>query len=128
MGDLLSPHFSVLELACRCGCGLVPDRGFVEALERLRVEVGFAMPVSSGMRCPARNVRVASTGPNGPHTVGAVDVVVSGGRAVELVGAAIRQGWTGYGLRQHGPHVGRFVHLDRLVPGGPHPRPWVWTY
>ena len=128
MSDLIRPNFTRLELACRCGCGLLPPDDFLDALQDLRDELGAPMHIASGARCPDHNCRVSSTGTNGPHTIGAVDVRVSGGAALILVGVAMRNGWGGIGVKQHGPQGSRFIHLDRIPPGGKHPRPWIWSY
>jgi uncharacterized protein YcbK (DUF882 family) len=108
-------HFTRDEFTCRCGCGtnLIDDK-LVDALDSLREQVGFAMPVTSGYRCPAHNQKVSSTGPNGPHTTGlAADIGVSRDKAVALLAVALKMHFTGVGLNQKGE--GRFVHLD-LVP------------
>ena len=54
--DMLSPHFSVAELACPCGCGFVPFPVLVVGLEKLR-EAGGNLPliVNSGARCEDYN-------------------------------------------------------------------------
>jgi len=83
------------------------------------------MRISSGYRCPAYNDAQSTTGRNGPHTVGAVDVLISGSDAWDLIRAAMDLGWYGLGVRQHGDIGERFVHLDRLESG---PRPWIWSY
>ncbi|WKD48938.1 hypothetical protein [Microbulbifer spongiae] len=64
------------------------------------------------------------------HTTGqAVDVSVTGGRAYELLGIPTEEGFTGIGVKQHGPHKGRFLHLDDLEPiPGKRTRPTVWSY
>jgi uncharacterized protein YcbK (DUF882 family) len=124
-------HFSFGELHCPCAaCGRACrlDSFFLSSLEELRAVFGRPMPVSSGYRCPTYNDRVSSTGIRGPHTVGAVDVVVAHQDAFDLVASALRLQWTGVGVHQRGkPHAGRFIHLDRLPPGA-YPRPRVWSY
>jgi uncharacterized protein YcbK (DUF882 family) len=127
MGDLTA-HFSRSELACRhCGALSLPEE-FLEELEILRVAYGRPMRLSSGYRCPAYNAQVSTTGLAGPHTRGAVDVLVFGEPALTLLGLAIQMGWRGFGLHQRGPREERFVHLDRLPDGPGQPRPTVWSY
>ena len=36
-------------------------------------------------------------------------------------------GMTGIGIKQHGPHNKRFIHLDNL-DNSTHPRPTIWSY
>ena len=108
-------HFKREEFACRCGCGqnLIED-SLVDALDALREQLGFPMPVTSGYRCPEHNQKVSTTGPGGPHTTGrAADIGVSRDKAVALLAAALKMNFTGLGLNQKGD--ARFVHLD-LVP------------
>lgn len=118
-------HFSDGELMCSCGCKGLPPKEFQDALERLRVSFGKPMRLSSAFRCPEYNAQVSSTGENGPHTRGAVDVLAWGAEARSLVGAAIAMGWSGIGIAQSGPRRSRFVHLD--TQAGP-TRPWIWSY
>lgn len=121
---MATEHFTDVELECRCLCGTLPPQDFQDTLQRFRIAWGNPMRISSGARCPEHNARVSSTGRSGPHTIGAVDVLVSGQAAYELVRRAIAWGWTGIGIHQRGPHGQRFVHLDMLD----HPRPRIWTY
>jgi uncharacterized protein YcbK (DUF882 family) len=120
-------HFTRAEFDCKhCGANLMED-DFIDKLDRLRDLFGHALPVTSGYRCPAHNVAVSTTGPNGPHTTGrAVDFGVDRLRAFMLVSVALGTAeFTGIGMKQHGPV--RFIHLDDLrLPA--HPRPIVWTY
>ena len=83
------------------------------------------MSLSSAYRCPDHNDAVSSTGRNGPHTIGAADVKVSGAKAKELLMAACDAGATGIGVSQKGPHAARFIHIDRLEGDS---RPWIWSY
>jgi zinc D-Ala-D-Ala carboxypeptidase len=120
-------HFSAGEFACRC-CGVnLIDHQFVTELDDLRHALGFALPISSGYRCPRHNAKVSSTGLNGPHTSGrAADIAVSRERAYELLQTALVMKFTGIGLKQHG--TARFIHLDQLPNTKDHPRPTVWSY
>ena len=113
-------------LACPC-CG---DRGmnteFLNTLDSIRAEYGQPMIVSSGYRCATYNAKMSSTGFCGPHTTGrAIDIKVFGEDAIKLIRIALNKGMTGVGVKQHGPHNKRFVHLDDLSNGI---RPWIWSY
>jgi zinc D-Ala-D-Ala carboxypeptidase len=119
----MTPHFSHKELACRCGCGMLPDKDFMDKVEALRVSVGFPLAVSSAARCPDHNARVSGTGRTGPHTTGrAIDLAVDRSKAYAVLSTALRMGFTGIGVQQKGG--GRFIHLDDLTAG----RPTVWSY
>jgi hypothetical protein len=117
-------HFADSELACN-HCGALPPQEFQDLLEAFRVQWGRPMKLSSAFRCSAHNIAVSTTGPNGPHTIGAVDVAIEGPEAYGFVLAAMHFGWTGIGIHQRGS--GRFVHLDMLQDGS-HPRPRIWSY
>lgn len=126
----MSKHFTIEELSCHCGCGGIPKPEFVEWLERLREEVGFALQLSSCYRCPAHNRKVSLTGANGPHTTGlAADILVSNAKYIALFLAGARLGATGFGSSQKGKIVDRFLHLD-IIPLGEkiNSRPAAWSY
>lgn len=115
-------YFSDHELACRhCGqCRMHPL--MMEKLVRVRQAYGRPMIVSSAYRCPEHNAAVSSTGLTGPHTTGrAVDIVVYGEHAVELLYIALVNGFKGIGVQQKGPHAKRFLHLDDI-------RARMWSY
>lgn len=126
MGDLTA-NFSSAEFACQCGCDCADmDAEFMGRLQAVREAYGKPMRITSGYRCPTHNSNVSSTGENGPHTTGrAADVAVSGNDAHRLLAIALEQGMTGVGVKQKGPHGGRFIHLDNLTEGA---RPWCWSY
>ncbi|MFS1526270.1 D-Ala-D-Ala carboxypeptidase family metallohydrolase [Microbulbifer sp. 2304DJ12-6] len=120
-------YFTEEELSCRCCGKLHFSNDTMRRLIRVRVRFNKPMVVTSGYRCPAHCAKIGSTM---THTTGqAVDVSVAGGRAYELLGIAIEEGFTGIGVKQHGPHGGRFLHLDDLEPiQGERTRPTVWSY
>jgi len=128
----MTPHFSDDELRCKCGCGMLPKRDFMEKIERLRVAFDRPMPVTSAARCPEHNAKVSSTGLTGPHTTGrAIDVAVDREDAFDLLMLVGRMnllslGITGIGFQQKG--AGRFMHLDDLTNEPGQPRPTLWSY
>ena len=128
MGSYLTPHFKIDEMKCR-GTGICEmDQVFMELLERIRKEYGKPMIVSSGFRHPDYNEIVSTTGRTGPHTFGqACDILVSGNDVMVLQMIAKEMGMTGIGVKQHGPHNKRFIHLDNL-DNSTHPRPHLWSY
>lgn len=121
-----APYFKPDEFACH-HCGeLLVDSSFLDSLVLLRRSYGGAMVISSGYRCPAYNAKVSTTGYEGPHTKGAIDVSVRGGDALRLVTLAPACGITGVGVNQKGG--GRFIHLDSLPNAEGCPRPFIWSY
>ncbi len=133
-GRQISPHFNEDELRCKCGCGRMEFSDMaIDWLEKLRVNFGGPIRINSGYRCPEHNAAVSSTGLNGPHTITThnnvtVDISEVGGEALDLVHEALKLGFTGVGVKQKGSHSGRFIHLDRIVPGARQPRPYLWGY
>jgi zinc D-Ala-D-Ala carboxypeptidase len=122
-------YFESSEFTCAC-CGREHmDLAFILKLDDLRSRLGFPLIVSSGYRCPRHNQKVSTTGRDGPHTTGrAVDFAISGENAFRLVTQSSLGGWmSGIGVKQHGPHEERFIHLDDLE-GNSRPRPRIWTY
>jgi zinc D-Ala-D-Ala carboxypeptidase len=121
-------NFSRDELKCKCGCEqVVFEQRTLDRLQRLRDRFG-PMHITSGYRCPTYNEKVSKTGRTGPHTKGAVDVQVTGEKALQLLTLAIEGGFTGIGVSQKGSHDTRFIHLDDLPNATGQPRPWLWSY
>lgn len=134
-------HFSMEELTCQCGCGVMSmDNPFMQKLVKARKDCGFPFNVTSGYRCPEHNSKVSKTGKEGPHTTGqAVDIKTKGDEAHKIIDAAYMAGILnplgdddergGLGVKQHGTHSNRFLHLDDLADDQTAgPRPWVWSY
>lgn len=121
-------YFSESEMICKCGCGLLPKHEFMLTLDVIRERSGFPLVVLSGARCPAHNSKVASTGVEGPHTLGlAADVQATRLQAYRLVQMAIEAGITGIGINQDKKSTGS-VHLDKIlgIPG--YYRPLIWSF
>lgn len=124
----MTPNFSNKELECRCGCGALPSLSFMMRVQKLRNEFGRQMLVSSAKRCPDHNDRVSSTGRDGPHTKDAIDILIYGEWAYDLLALAIKHGFKGVGVQQKGPYAARFIHLDDLDNEPGQPRPRIWSY
>lgn len=123
----MTPHFTNAELACGCGCGLLPKQDFMERIEKLRIQFGKPMRVTSAARCPEYNAKVSHTGLTGPHTTGrAIDLGLDRGDAYAVLRLALIAGFTGIGVAQKG--AGRFLHLDDLLQEEGQPRPTIWSY
>lgn len=116
------PHFSVAEMACKCGCGALPDPDFMAWLEFVRGSYGKPMTITSGARCLDHNAKVGGA-MESMHLKGmAADVAVDGPGALALIGAAYLWGAKGIGVKQHGGM--HMVHLDI----GPRETRTLWTY
>ena len=64
--EMVTVHFSKEELACKCGCGLLPPPGLLKKVEKVRQRYGRPLSVASGARCPDYNAKVSGTGRTGP--------------------------------------------------------------
>jgi uncharacterized protein YcbK (DUF882 family) len=109
VGDL-TKDFARAEFACQCGCGFDQvSLVLVEALQKLRDEIGQPVAVISGCRCERHNADVGGAKLS-LHLVGkAADVRVPGMMAREIYRAAA--GITA--IRGLGVSDERnFVHLD----------------
>jgi uncharacterized protein YcbK (DUF882 family) len=117
----MTPHFTKVELQCKCGCTLAQfQRGFLDHLELLRKTFGRPMRVTSACRCAAHNGKVSPQAPLRSLHIGdkatrpghlgcaAIDIAVSETDKGDLFAAAWRQGWS------VGWNRG-FLHLDRRV-------------
>ena len=128
-GEWRWKNFAPSEMRCRGTNKLLIVPAFMDRLQGLRDELGFALPVTSGFRTPDYNNKISKTGTDGPHTTGrSVDIQAHGYRAFKIMAAAPAHGFTGLGQKQHGPYDKRFVHLDDLDELPKRPRPWPWTY
>lgn len=122
-----SKNFTVAEVACKCGCGMVPEQDFMDKVQMMRDLYGRPLRVTSGARCSAYNAKVSGTGEDGPHTTGrAIDFGIDRGDAYLLLRIGMKCGMTGIGVAQKGES--RFLHFDDLPNGAGQPRPTVWSY
>ncbi len=129
MTDMISEHFSVEEMACRCGCGLGRevcdfDPRLIEAIEAVHYKANLPMRVTSGARCRGHNIAeggheksahiVDST-----HQGQAIDFMIydNNYRAIFL-DAIYSVGFPGVGIAKG------FMHIDVR----PRLRRQCWTY
>jgi len=121
-----APFFARDEFACsktgRCNM----RKSTMDRLLAVRKEFNRPMNVSSGDRDPSHPIEAAKDEP-GVHTTGsAVDVLVAGGDALDLLIIAHKHGFTGLGVQQKGAK--RFIHMDDYEGNATTPRPWLWSY
>ena len=122
-----SQFFTRKELACRGTEECEMNDEFMSKLEQLRIKFNEPMIITSGYRHLAYNSVVGGSR-NSPHLYGkAVDVACYGKRAYNIIKLGLKYGFTGIGVKQHGPHEKRFIHLDTM-PDGENPRPFIWSY
>ena len=105
------PHFSIMELACRCAGRFCQseyfhDEDFLDALETLRDAAGRALIVNSGHRCAQWNAAVGGA-PRSMHKTIAVDISLIAQDRHVLLNHARALGFNGIGMAR------TFLHLDR---------------
>ena len=110
-------YFKDVEIACQCGCGLMPSTKSIERLYAFRIIMGKPVKVTSGARCKAHNAHVGGAA-NSPHLLGAFDVDIAPEDEWRAIQAAQAVGFTGIGIKNN-----VFMHLDDQ-----HGKPTVWTY
>ena len=110
-------YFTEQELACKHTGKSGMDPLFMADVEALRGELGFPFVVSSAYRHPTHPVEAKKKDPNGgSHTQGkAIDIKVFGGKANELVAAAMKAGFHRIGVNQKGPYESRFIHIEKYT-------------
>ena len=107
MHRTLKTNFTNSELACRCGCGLLPTDDAVIALQNLRRVCGFPFVINSGARCEKHNASVK--GAKGSYHVEriAFDIkCVDAEKRALLVREAMNCGFNGVGVYND------FIHVD----------------
>lgn len=117
----LTPHFSLAELSCRCGCGGHPTNPeLFRLLEATRLLYGRPINITSGFRCAAHNAAVGGA-TFSAHLAGwAVDVACeTPGMRAGIFEAAHRAGFTRLGI------ANTFIHMDCDPGKTPHV---VWLY
>ena len=123
------PNFSFDEVKCsHTGfCFIDPD--VMDKLQEIRYEVG-PITISSAYRAAAHPAEAKKVRPGSHPTGKAFDIVCCLGEAHDILYWAMRLGFTGIGVKQHGPMDKRFLHLDFIeTEDNFHaPRPTLWSY
>ncbi len=120
------PNFTEQEFRCKgkdcCGGEAPMDIAFLAKLQAIRTHLGSSMTVTSGFRCQKYDL---SIGGKGNHTTGrAADIQVATEKYHDLIRLSV-DSMTGIGIKGHGSHNSRFVHLDDLRGDL---RPRIWSY
>ena len=125
-----SVHFSKDEFACSHTGNVRMNPDFVSVLEMVREKYGKPMKLSSAFRDKTHPVeaRKGDRAGTGDHCRGvAVDVLVSGAEALELIKIAQECGIDRIGIAQKGNHSSRFVHLG-ISDANAGKGPAIWSY
>lgn len=76
-------YFARQELSCHCGCGKMPNPGFVVLLNRIREDFGQPIGVTNVSRCQFHNDNM--TPPGAPHSAHVDGVAADLVRTPELL-------------------------------------------
>lgn len=76
----IDKYFDSAEVACKCGCGIMPTEDAIDALTALRKLYGKPITITSGARCKYHNNKVGGA-ENSRHykNKDAFDVIIKGG-------------------------------------------------
>ena len=119
-----SPHFKREEFACKFTNLCFMDPEAVDRLEKLRVEFGKPITLSSAYRDSSHPAERTKKFP-GYHGKGmAYDILVHGEDAVRILELALKYGYGGIGVNQKGEYSQRFIHLDTRDPKETR----IWSY
>jgi|DEB0MinimDraft_6_1074348.scaffolds.fasta_scaffold47763_3 zinc D-Ala-D-Ala carboxypeptidase len=121
-----STHFKRKELQCSFSGECQMQDWFMEKLEALRMDYNRPMRLSSAFRSIEHpRERTKPGGKGGRHTQGvAVDCLVYGEDALDLISLALKHGFNGIGVSQKGDFNSRFIHLDIRQESSPA----IWSY
>lgn len=117
-------NFKFEEFTCKCGCGLTEvSSDMLDLLQTAREDLNQSIGITSGYRCPEHNAKVSSTGREGPHTRGAVDIHVSNSQHRKELIDYFAKKVSGLGIAK------TFIHIDLLTyEHGFNMRPNAWIY
>jgi zinc D-Ala-D-Ala carboxypeptidase len=108
-------YFSLIELACPCCQRSELAEYFLLNLEKLREDLGFPLPVTSGFRCEKHNAAILGAAKNSQHMQGlAVDISTNAMTAQKrflFIQKALALGFKGIGV--YPSHI----HLDERKEG-----------
>jgi len=123
-------YFTDGEMSCHCGCGLKPPDDSVERLYALRILLHKPMQISSGARCKKQNAKCGGK-PGSIHLPdklrtglartwggGAFDILADASLQIEIIAAALKCGFTGFGIAD------KFIHIDDAQ----RPKLTMWKY
>lgn len=122
------PNFSRDELQCKHTneCSMHPD--FMKLLQLIRDELDQPIYIYSGFRSVKHPVEQKKNRP-GEHTYGlAVDIGCSGKQALDILEIALNNDVRRIGVKQHGSHDGRFLHIGMADKFNLHFPAALWTY
>lgn len=120
----MARYFQASEFKCKCGRAECPaprvSDALLDRLDRVRMRVGYALYVNSGVRCPYWNEREGGE-KDSEHMIGTgADIRAESGREkFVLVNAALDEGFRRIGVGKN------FIHLGVSQQ---HAQDVIWTY
>lgn len=119
------PNFTEDEFKCSHTGECHMNKDFMRKLQALRTECDFAFHVTSGYRHPTHPIEAAKH-KAGEHCYGkAVDIAISGNRAMIVLEKARKYGFIRLGVKQN--KDGHFIHLGSALPSEGFSST-IWTY
>lgn len=122
-------YFENKEFECKCGCGFeTVHPELLNMLNQLRENLGEAIYISSGCRCPKHDINVGGSG-GGFHTRGmAADIYTgsmeNGTMSMDELANICTE--LGFGGVERNDHFGNYVHVDvRDMAGFPR---YLWRF
>jgi hypothetical protein len=71
----VSKYLSLSEVACKCGCGQIPQKVMLDKFDQIREAYGKPIHITSGFRCEKHNKKIGGS-KNSNHVKGlAIDVL-----------------------------------------------------
>lgn len=105
--SLVKEYFKDYELACKCGCGKMPDNISIEMLYSARIILNEPVIITSGARCESHNAGVGGR-ENSTHLIGAFDTSVQAYLEWRWIQILQFVGFNGIGFQDN-----TFIHADR---------------
>lgn len=116
---IIKEYFKDNELACRCGCGLMPAEHAVESLYIVRILLNYPIIITSAARCKAHNAAVGGTEGSYHLECIAFDCKVPRVLELDFIDVAIHAGFNGVGVKDND-----FIHIDLR----PYSERAIWSY
>lgn len=122
------PNFSAEEFKCKHSGVVKMEKDFMKKLQYLRDIVGEPFTISSGYRSANHPIEKNKDKP-GEHYYGrACDIKCHTKLAHKILANAGLCGFSRIGIKQHGAHDERFIHLGTSEAEDGFISPTVWSY
>lgn len=72
---LVSKYAALSEVACKCGCSMIPTKEMLDKFDEIREKFGKPIHISSGFRCEKQNKKIGGSAKSNHCSGLAIDVV-----------------------------------------------------